>query len=91
MKIRDYLNEIQHAVETTITEVHREHNALARTHAELARLTPATEDGYTIGMQTHRSNFMLRRSDLRQPSAGDKFEKRSHRLLLEVATPATKY
>ena len=46
MKIPDYLNEIAHAVETVLPEIYREHEVLAETRTELARLTAATDDGY---------------------------------------------
>jgi len=44
MKISDYLKEIAHAVETVITEIYREHDALLEARNELERLTIATTD-----------------------------------------------
>ena len=46
MKISDYLQEIQHAVETVIGEIHQEHQAVEALQAELALLAAATEEGY---------------------------------------------
>lgn len=46
MKISDYLREIQHAVTTIITEIHREHDEVAALRRQLEALSAATEEGY---------------------------------------------
>lgn len=46
MKIPDYLKEVEHAVTTVITEIHREVDQLAAHRGELAKLTAATDYGY---------------------------------------------
>lgn len=46
MKIPDYLKEVEHAVTTVITEIHREIDRLAALRSGLAKLTAETEDGY---------------------------------------------
>ena len=58
MNIPDYLNEIQHAVATVITEIHGEIANLESLRQDLAKLTVATEDGY------HRVDFLAMNPDL---------------------------
>lgn len=58
MKIPDYLKEVEHAVNTVITEIHREIDHLAALRSGLAKLTAATEDGY------RRVEFLATNPDL---------------------------
>ena len=58
MKIPDYLNEVEHAVTTVITEIHREIDQLEALRSELAKLTAATDDGY------RRVEFLAMNPDL---------------------------
>jgi hypothetical protein len=58
MNIPDYLNEIQHAVATVITEIHGETAHLESLRQDLAKLTAATEDGY------RRVDFLAMNPDL---------------------------
>lgn len=46
MKLRDYLPEIHHAVETVIADLHSEHDRAVDLRAGVARLTEATRAGY---------------------------------------------
>ncbi len=46
MKIADYLEEVEHAVATVLSEIHSEHDQLARLRQELATLTTTTNAGY---------------------------------------------
>lgn len=58
MNIPDYLNEIQHAVATVLTEIHGEISNLESLRQDLAELTAATEDGY------RRVDFLAMNPDL---------------------------
>ncbi len=58
MKIPDYLNEVEHAVTTVITEIHREIDQLAALRTELKKLSAATDDGY------RRVEFLAMNPDL---------------------------
>lgn len=58
MNIPDYLNEIQHAVATVITEIHGEIFHLDSLRQDLAKLTAATEDDY------RRADFLAMNPDL---------------------------
>lgn len=64
MNISDYLAEIGHAVETVVSEIYRERDALAETQAELDRLTVATRDGY------RRAEFLAMNPDLDDEGLG---------------------
>ena len=64
MKIPGYLQEMQHAVETVIGEISREHQIVADLQAELAPLNAATEDGYS------RAEFLARNPDLDDEGLG---------------------
>ncbi|NOQ22239.1 MAG: hypothetical protein GQ565_06280 [Candidatus Aegiribacteria sp.] len=64
MKISDYLQEIQLAVETVICEIHREHQMVKALQAELAPLTAATEDDY------RRVEFLALNPDLDDEGLG---------------------
>ena len=46
MQIAEYLNEISHAVETVIGEIHREREIVDKLQEESDPLIAATEDGY---------------------------------------------
>lgn len=58
MNIPDYLNEIQHAVATILTEIHGEISNLESLRQDLAKLTATTEDGY------RRVDFLAMNPDL---------------------------
>lgn len=58
MNISDYLNEIQHAVETVLTEIHGEIQNLGALRQDLAKLTAATDDGY------RQADFLAMNPDL---------------------------
>lgn len=58
MKIYSYLQEIQHAVEILIGEIHREGKQLKALQAELTQLTDATERSY------QRAEFLAINPDL---------------------------
>ena len=58
MKIPAYLNEIQHAVATVITEIHSEISNLELLRQDLAKLTVGTADGY------RRADFLTMNPDL---------------------------
>lgn len=58
MMITDYLKEVEHAVTTVITEIHRENDQLSALRSELAKFTAATDDGY------HRVEFLAMNPDL---------------------------
>lgn len=64
MKISDYLQEIRHAVETVVAEIHREHELVETLQAELVRLTAATEEGY------RRVEFLALNPDLDDDGLG---------------------
>ena len=64
MKIPDYLPEIRHAVETVVAEIHREHDVLAKTRAELGVLTTATDYGY------RQAEFLAMNPDLDDEGLG---------------------
>ena len=64
MKIPSYLTEISHAVETVVAEIYREHDFLAKTRAELAALTTATDVGY------RRAKFLAMNPDLDDEGLG---------------------
>lgn len=46
MRLRDYLPQIHHAVETVIADLHSEHDHVAKLRESVARLTEATHAGY---------------------------------------------
>lgn len=46
MRLREYLPEIQNAVETVIADLHREHDRAAELREQVAKLTQATHAGY---------------------------------------------
>ncbi|NDV13426.1 hypothetical protein [Crenobacter caeni] len=46
MRLRDYLPQIHHAVETVIADLHSEHDHVANLRESVARLTEATHAGY---------------------------------------------
>lgn len=58
MKIPDYLNEVEHAVTTVITEIHREIEQLKALRSDLSKLTDATGDNY------RRVEFLAMNPDL---------------------------
>ncbi len=64
MKISDYLQEIRHAVETVIGEIHREHQTVKMLQDELETLAAASEDGYM------RVNFLAMNPDLDDDGLG---------------------
>ena len=64
MKIPDYLIEIQHAVETVVTEIHGERDKLAVLSAQLKALTAATDDGY------RRTEFLAMNPELDDDGLG---------------------
>lgn len=47
VRIRDYLFQIQHAVDTVIEVLHREHDRVEEVREEVRRLTEATQGGYS--------------------------------------------
>ncbi len=67
MKIPAYLNEIQHAVATVITEIHGEIANLKSLRQDLAKLTAATENGY------RRVDFLAMNPDLDDDFMGTAF------------------
>ena len=64
MNLHDYLAEIEHAVTTVISEIHAEHEHLARLRGELTMLTAATDDGY------RRAEFLALNPDLDDEGLG---------------------
>ena len=64
MEITDYLNEIRHAVETVISDLHHENDEVLRLHKELEKLNAATIDGY------ERADFLARNPDLDDEGLG---------------------
>lgn len=64
MHLTAYLAEVEHAVRTVISEVHAEHEHLARLRQELATLTAATEEGY------RRADFFALNPDLDDEGLG---------------------
>ena len=64
MKISDYVPEIQHAIETVVGEIHREHELVDVLEADLAPLVAATEEGY------RRVEFLAMNPDLDDDGLG---------------------
>jgi hypothetical protein len=64
VNLSTYISEVEHAVRTVITEVHSEHEILARLQQELAALTAATNDGY------ERASFLALNPDLDDEGLG---------------------
>lgn len=64
MQISEYLNEIRHAVETVLGEIHRERDLIDKLQKELAPLIAAAEDGY------RRAEFLALNPDLDDDGLG---------------------
>lgn len=64
MQISDYLNEIQHAVETILSEVYREQTVVNQLQKEKENLIASTESGY------RGSEFLTLNSDLDDDGLG---------------------
>lgn len=64
MLITNYLPEVEHAVNTVLSELHTEHEHLARLKIELSALTAATDDGY------RRADFLRMNPDLDDDGLG---------------------
>jgi hypothetical protein len=64
MQISEYLNEIRHAVETVLVEIHREREIVDKLQEELEPLVAATEDGY------RRAEFLDLNPDLDDDGLG---------------------